>query len=70
MNVLDRLLRYLVVRTPSDPANDSACPSSQGEFALAHLLAGELRELGVDDVRVSDDCFVYAKLIYDDSFYS
>lgn len=62
MEAIDRLLRYVVVRTPSNDSNTDVCPSSEGEFVLANLLADELRELGVDDVRVSDTCFVYAKV--------
>ena len=62
MEVIDRLLRYIVVRTPSNEDNDSACPSSPDEFKLANMLADELRGLGIEDVRVSDDCFVYAKV--------
>ena len=62
MKAIDRLLKYLVVRTPSDENNDGVCPSSPDEFKLANLLADELRALGVEDVRVSDDCFVYAKV--------
>ena len=55
-------LGTLTVRTPSDEGNDAQCPSSPDEFKLASLLADELRGLGVGDVRVSDDCFVYAKV--------
>ncbi|MBS6418505.1 MAG: hypothetical protein KH372_06770 [Olsenella uli] len=62
MGAVDRLLRYVAVRTPSDEGNDAQCPSSPDEFKLASLLADELRGLGVGDVRVSDDCFVYAKV--------
>ena len=62
MKAIDRLLKYLVMRTPSDENNDSVCPSSPDEFKLANLLADGLRALGVEDVRVTDDCFVYAKV--------
>lgn len=62
MEVIDRLLEYIAVKTPSDEGNDSACPSSKEQFELANLLAGELRELGIEDVVVSEKCFVYAKV--------
>ena len=62
MEAIDRLLRYVVVKTPSNEENDAACPSSKEQFDLANLLADELRELGVRDVRVTDTCFVYAKV--------
>ena len=54
MEVIDRLLGYIAVKTPSDEDNDSVCPSSREQFELANLLAGELRELGVEDVVVSE----------------
>ena len=54
MKAIDRLMRYLVVRTPSDENNDGVCPSSPDEFKLANLLADELRELGIEDVQVTD----------------
>ncbi|MBP3894574.1 MAG: peptidase T [Atopobiaceae bacterium] len=62
MKPIDRLLNYVVVRTPSDENNDGTCPSSQGEFELANMLADELRSLGVEDVRVSDTCFVFGRI--------
>lgn len=46
MGAVDRLLRYVAVRTPSDEDNDAQCPSSPDEFKLASLLADELRGLG------------------------
>ena len=62
MKAYERLLKYVVVRTPSDESNDGNCPSAQCEFDLANLLADELRGLGIQDVNVSDSCFVFAKL--------
>ena len=32
MEVIDRLLEYIAVKTPSDEDNDSACPSSKEQF--------------------------------------
>ena len=40
MEVIDRLLGYIAVKTPSDEDNDSVCPSSREQFELANLLAG------------------------------
>ena len=62
MEPIDRLLKYIVVRTPSDESNSEACPSSPDEFKLANMLADELRSLGIEDVSVSDTCFVFAKI--------
>ena len=62
MPALFRRTISFAVKTPSDEGNDSACPSSKEQFELANLLAGELRELGIEDVVVSEKCFVYAKV--------
>lgn len=62
MRAYERLLDYVVVRTPSDEGNEAHTPSSPEQFELARMLVEELRGLGVTDVRLSDDCFVYAKV--------
>lgn len=62
MEAIDRLLKYVVVKTPSNEDNDSACPSSSEQFDFANLLAEELKGLGVEDVTVNERCFVYAKI--------
>jgi tripeptide aminopeptidase len=52
--LIERFFRYLAIESQSD-AESSALPSTRGQQRLAALLAGELRELGLDDV-VLDDC--------------
>jgi tripeptide aminopeptidase len=59
--VVDRFLRYVRVDTQSSESA-SGTPSTPGQWDLAHVLAAELRELGVGDVRVSDTCMVYATI--------
>ena len=61
MKAYERLLKYAVMRTPSD-GKSAATPTTKQQFDLARLLVTELKELGVDDVTLSDECFVYAKL--------
>ena len=61
MKAYERLLKYAVMHTPSD-GKSAATPTTKQQFDLARLLAAELKELGVDDVTLSDECFVYAKL--------
>lgn len=58
MRAYERLLNYVVVRTPSDE-NSTTVPSSQCQFDLAKILVEELKELGVSDAYVDDKCFVY-----------
>lgn len=57
----ERLLKYVVVRTPSDE-NSETVPSSQCQFDLAHLLEEEMKELGLADVYLDDQCYLYGKL--------
>lgn len=56
-----RFLEYIKVSTAS--ARDSkTVPSSLRQFDLAHLLAFELRQMGVPEVEVNNFGMVYAKL--------
>ena len=57
----ERLLKYVVVRTPSDE-NSETVPSSQCQFDLAHLLETEMKELGLTDIYLDDQCYLYGKL--------
>ena len=61
MNATERFLRYAAVPTRSDPTSSST-PSTDCQFSLARLLAEELTDLGLTNVRVTDNCFVYAAL--------
>lgn len=61
MRAYERLLRYAKVRTPSNDASDSV-PSSECQFNLAKMLAEELMELGLKDVRLDEKCYVYGVL--------
>lgn len=61
MRAYERLLKYVVVRTPSDE-NSETVPSSTCQFNLAHLLVQELKDIGVSDAKVDDQCYVYAHL--------
>lgn len=61
MKAYERLLNYVVVRTPSDE-NSTTTPSTTCQFDLAHLLVNELKELGVSDAHVDEKCYVYGHL--------
>lgn len=61
MRAYERLLKYVVIRTPScDGATEH--PSSQCQFDLANVLTDEMKELELKDVRVDEHCYVYGKL--------
>ncbi len=58
-SVLDRFLRYVKLDTQSQEDVESV-PSTAKQFELAKLLVKELKEIGAQDVRMSDNCYVYA----------
>lgn len=58
MKAYERMLKYIVVRTPSDGESETT-PSSKCQFDLAEILVKELKELGVDNAFVDEQCFVY-----------
>src|SRR5690348_14435456 len=60
-SVVDRFLRYVRIDTQS--AEDAkSTPSTEKQWTLARLLADELRQLGAEDVRVSEFCMVYGTI--------
>lgn len=59
--VLERLLRYVIIDTQADPTSDTT-PSTMKQFDLANLLVKELTEIGLVDVSISDKCYVYGTL--------
>ncbi len=60
-DVLERFLRYVVIDTQSDP-DSSTYPSSARQLDLSRLLVEELRELGVEDARLTEHGYVFATL--------
>ena len=56
-----RFLRYVKIHTTSDPRSESF-PSTDRQLSFASMLAGELRELGLDDVSIDDFGYVMATL--------
>ena len=60
-SAVDRFLRYVRIDTQSQE-DQSTTPSTAKQWTLANLLAAELRELGVADVRTSEHCMLYASI--------
>jgi tripeptide aminopeptidase len=59
--LLERFLRYVRVDTQS--ARDrNGSPSTPGQLELANMLAGELREVGLEDAAVDENGYVMATL--------
>ena len=61
MNVYERLLKYVVIRTSSNEESDTT-PSSQCQFDLANVLKKEMEDLGICNVILTDSCFLYGKI--------
>jgi tripeptide aminopeptidase len=57
--VLERFLRYVVIDTQADP-DSTSYPSTAKQLNLSRLLADELREIGLDDVELTEHGYVFA----------
>src|SRR3954452_5007375 len=57
-SAMDRFLRYAKIDTQS-AEDQNTVPSTKKQFDLANLLAKELKDLGVQNVRVSEFGIVY-----------
>ena len=66
MNVQERFLKYVSYWTTSDENNvtDGATriPSTERQFELGKVLEQELRDLGLEQVTLTDHCYVYGLL--------
>ncbi|PWI48696.1 peptidase T [Candidatus Heimdallarchaeota archaeon B3_Heim] len=60
-DVLERFLKYVTIHTTSKE-DEETIPSTKRQFDLANLLVQELKELGIVDATVSDECYVIATL--------
>ena len=60
-DALERFLRYVVIDTQSDNTSETF-PSTAKQLELSRLLAGELRELGLEDADVDEHGYVMATL--------
>lgn len=61
MKAYERLLKYVKVDTTPD-ATSTTVPSTQRQFDLAKILVEEMKELGIQDCRVDDKCYVYGHI--------
>lgn len=61
MTVKERFLRYAAIDTGSSETS-GATPSTEKQWELARLLEAELKEMGAQNVRLSDTCYVYAQI--------
>ena len=58
---LERFLRYVVIDTQADPLSETS-PTTEKQLQLSRLLVEELRELGLDDVELTEQGYVFATI--------
>ena len=54
-------LRYVIIDTQSDPSSDTF-PSTEKQKNLGRLVAGELKEIGIQDAHMDEYGYVYATI--------
>ncbi|HQD34025.1 MAG TPA: peptidase T [Bacteroidales bacterium] len=57
--LLERFLRYIKIDTQSNEDNDT-CPSTEGQKVLANILKNELIQMGLSQVEVDENGYLYA----------
>ena len=60
--ILDRFIRYAKINTRSDENITDRTPTTENQWDLARLLEKELKELGLQDVQLNEQCFLTAIL--------
>jgi len=60
-NAVDRFITYARIFTESDP-NNPEFPSTENQWDLANYLVKELKEIGLSDVELDENCYVTATL--------
>ncbi|WP_435254887.1 peptidase T [Tenacibaculum sp. A30] len=60
-HIIDRFIKYVTIDTESDP-NNPAFPSTEKQWDLAKVLEKELKEIGMEDVELDENCYLMATL--------
>ena len=60
-HITKRFISYVTIDTESDP-NNPEFPSSEKQWDLAKLLVNELKNIGMKDITLDDNCYVMATL--------
>lgn len=61
MRAYERFLEYVKVHTTSE-SDSMTHPTTMRQFDLAKMLVAEMKEIGMEEVRVDDKCYVYGVL--------
>lgn len=59
--LIERLTRYAKIDTQSDAAS-TTCPSTEGQWDLLHLLEKELAEIGLEEITLDENGYLFATL--------
>ena len=59
--LIERFTSYVKVDTQSDESSET-CPSTEGQWTLAHMLVNELKSIGMQDVTIDENAYVMATL--------
>ena len=60
-HITNRFIKYVTIDTESDP-NNPAFPSTEKQWDLAKVLVEELKEIGMKEVDLDDNCYIMATL--------
>jgi len=60
-NIIDRFVKYVKIDTQSDP-NNPDFPSTKKQWDLAKLLVEELKEIGMEEISLDENCYIMATL--------
>lgn len=59
--MITRFLKYVKTATDSNPESEQ-CPSSEIQWDLAKIIVEDLKELGLEEISLDDNCYIMAKL--------
>ena len=60
-HIINRFIKYVTIDTESDP-NNPAFPSTEKQWNLAKVLEKELKEIGMVDIELDENCYLMATL--------
>lgn len=60
-SLVERFLKYVKIDTDSDPASKN-CPSSDIQWDLAKTIIEDLKEIGLEDISLDENCYIMATL--------
>lgn len=67
MRAYERLLKYVRVYTTSDESSET-CPSTQRQFELAEILRNDMKDIGIEGVKIDKNGYVYGYIPEDKGY--